>query len=362
MSTGQVTTFHVPDPPTGAKYNGVLFTFSHETELTDGRFSGQSSVLKGTALLFRFDPKAKLPRQVSVFHRGMDAALLMTNWLTSTSAASIEKLMAQVASPESVFAERRRRLDKLGKPLRDPALAMCTLDELTDPAELERRGNTEAAADIRVLTQYLMFRVLQRASWALCYREFEPPVRLDEQYRHRGLAVERLFRKALIKAFPRPGACHQLDLHAFQETFARFVCGELALGRLAPLAKGKPDPLVYHGVPDGVRFLCFAEAALYFLRLGIAEEFWLVALRTFACTAAVFTSCFWDGRRRTVDGYEWSHLHDCPPSASVLATLKQRYWAMSLPEIAEDFAKTVACALGDDLSVTRPVPTPLELR
>ena len=92
MSTGQVTTFDVPDPPAGGKHSGVLFTFSHETELTEGRFAGQASVLKGTALLFRFDTKAKLPRKVTVFHRGMDATLLMTNWLTSTSAATVEKL------------------------------------------------------------------------------------------------------------------------------------------------------------------------------------------------------------------------------------------------------------------------------
>ncbi len=273
------------------------------------------------------------------------------------------------------FQERRARIRQSTQPALVPdALAMCTLDELTDPEQV-KLTRPKLAEDILTLTRYLMWRTVRRASFARVRRDFEAPVGEDEQHRATAERVEALLRTAITKAFPSvlAGKKHKklvatvdeqfapalaFDVRAFERVIARFVAGEIGTGRISPVQGD--DPLFHDGVPDGSNWFGFAEAALLFVRLGLSPMFWRRTLPVFVAGSIAFTTNYWDRTRRTLDAYACTHYRELVSSTAVLAILQQHHGALDLPHLARAYGDLLAVALRDDDRLHLPVPTPPE--
>jgi hypothetical protein len=261
----------------------------------------------------------------------------------------------------TLFERRRHLILAAGLPavLEKQALSMCLFDEATDPDALRTRGLGELAAAIESCTRFLVFRFLQRASWALRGREFEPPAAEDERHRAVAVQVEARFRSAIVAAFPPPVAGPAFGVRDFEQAFAAFVTGEIGMGALAGVPPA--DPFFCHGVPDSANHFCCAEAALLFVRLGLNADFWRTTLPTFVGTAHVFAANFWSRRERTLSAYDCRNLRGAvPASATVLATIDHYWRALTLPELAGQFGRLLAVSLRDDRSIGRPVPAAKE--
>lgn len=259
------------------------------------------------------------------------------------------------------FAERRQRLldANLGAEIEKQALSMCTIDEATDPDVLRERGLAELATSIEACAAFLCFRVLRRASYAVVGREFEPPVAEDERHRRIAVQVEGRLRAAIEAAFPPPVSGTPFAIRDFEQTFASYSIGEIGMGALAGVTK--EHPLFCHGIPDSGNHFFWAEAALYFVRLGLHPRFWGAALPALVCGAQFFAATFWDRRKRTLAAYDCRNLRTVPTaSGTVLAVLDHHFRALTLPELAAQFGRLLAIALRDDPSLGRPVPTSME--
>lgn len=261
----------------------------------------------------------------------------------------------------ALFERRRQLILAAGLPaaIEKQALSMCLFDEATDPDALRARGLGELADAIESCTRFLVFRFLQRASWALYGREFEPPADQDERHRAVAVQVEARCRTALIAAFPPPVPGPAFGVRDFEQAFAAFVTGEIGMGAIA----GVPitDPLFRHGVPDSANHFCCAEAALLFVRLGLHADFWRTALPTFVGTAHAFAANFWSRRQRTLSAYDCRNLRgSLPASAMVLASIDHYWRALTLPELAGQFGRLLAVSLRDDRNIGRPVPATKE--
>lgn len=263
-------------------------------------------------------------------------------------------------APASPFEGRHRRLQELPqRPVVKRAIAMCAFDRDTDPDELRRKCRHTDAAAIEQVTQYLVFRAKTRAAWTLQNQSFQPPRDQDERYLQVTARVEALFRTALTSAFPPsiPGA--RIALREFEQTFAGFLSGELALSTLAPLACD--DPIALHGIPDGAHYFCFAESALLFTRLGLEPNFWRPLLRSFVCGARFFAANYWRRAERIWTGYS---PQTCVRTSSeaILAMLDQYYAPMVEQQLAADFGQTLAIALSDEPSLPRTMPSAPEFQ
>ena len=260
------------------------------------------------------------------------------------------------------FARRWARI--VGNPPKDEALkamalALCTFDQATDPDELRRTGHKSLADDVMQLTQYLTHRALLRAAFALRELPFEPPAteRSDKAWVRKVSRVEALTRSALVRAFPpRPGT--QLDMRGFEHAMAAFVGGEMRLGRLCALED--EDELALHGTPDGPAYVCFAEAVLLFLRLGMHPSFWDPTLRTLVGTMPSFFARHWDRARRTWQSYRATAT--VTPTDSVLAAVDHGYAALSRSQLASRFATMLANALRDERMLPHANPTAKEFQ
>ena len=268
--------------------------------------------------------------------------------------------MPAEAPDDQPFAQRRARLSTRPQTHAwHQAMAMCELDERTDPTELCRKGRQEDAEAITALVRHLVFRIHQRAAWVLHGHPFEPPAESDRQLRPTIERVKVIFRKAVTAAFPPAFFGPAIDLRRFERTFAAFVAGELSMHRLAPIA-GK-DPIALHGVPNGATLFCFAEAVLLFLRLGIEARFWRPTLRSFTCGARFFAANYWTRKARRWAEYVPTTATRTSSDA-ILSMLDQYYRALDAQQLADEFGRTVAIALRDEPRLPCPVPTAPEFR
>lgn len=258
------------------------------------------------------------------------------------------------------FVERRKRiLSIVDESLRESALAMCILDERTDPKHVAISKPLLGRA-IGELTVYLLYRVMQRTASAVHDLEFEAPSQ-DEDQRKRAETVETCFREAIQKAFPPPaGTKLPFDQRKFERTFARFTAGELKLPK--PATGSTPDPLALDGIPDGPYYFCFAEAVLLFLRLRIHPEFWRRTLPCFIAGAQTFTLNYWDGSALALDAYSGANCNANMSSQAMLASLRQHYAVLELPRLLRTHGDLLATALRDEPRLPNPVRTPLEFR
>jgi hypothetical protein len=267
------------------------------------------------------------------------------------------------------FEQRSARIERTidaHRALVPEAKAMCTLDAMTDPAALDSKQPV-LAQEVRQLTGYLLGRVMLRASFALHDLPFEPVAEQDEGMRSVATAVEAQFRAAMIAAFPPPtvpGVDVEmlLNVRMFERTFAHFVAGDLRTGRISPV--GDQDPLAADGVPDGANFFSFAEAALLFLRLGLAPEFWRPTLRTFVAGNLFFATHHWNRGWRRLDAYTNDRVASPDPgvAGSMLAMVQQFHGALDLPKLIRHHGEVLAMALRDDPRLVRPVSAPEEIR
>ena len=258
------------------------------------------------------------------------------------------------------FVKRRARIARIeDEQLRASALAMCTIDECTDPKHVAISNPTLGRA-IGELTVYLLHRVFQRTSSALHDAEFEAPTQ-DEKQKARAKAVEARFRAAICKAFPAPpGTKMPFHQRQFERAFAHFTAGELVLPE--PEKAPTPDPLALDGIPDGPYYFCFAEAALLFVRLRIEPEFWRRTLPCFIAGGPTFTLNYWDGSARALAAYAGPNRKPVMSSTAMLASLRQHYAVLELPRLLRVHGDLLATALRDEPRLPHPVRTPLEFR
>ncbi|MCU0867342.1 MAG: hypothetical protein MUC36_26460 [Planctomycetes bacterium] len=268
--------------------------------------------------------------------------------------------------PFDLFDRRKRRIEAFEpgqpSPRRDMALAMCEFDRRTDPAQLRHDGDHTAAQRVLDVTQYLIHRVKQRAGYALQQREFEPvpvpPAGDPSGLREQIVAVEKLFRTALLAAF-QPKGTKVFPIRKFERAFAAFVGGEIGMPTLQP--KAPPDDLALHGQPDGANYFCFAEAALLFLHCRLAPAFWAPLLRTFVGGAQFFAARYWNRSDRSWAAYQTETKQPIIPNAVILATIDHTHAAMNPSRLARHFTDLVGLALRDDPTLSAPCLTAKEL-
>lgn len=257
------------------------------------------------------------------------------------------------------FQQRQKLLSTLpDSDVRDDALAMCRLDEATDPKHRDVKGEPKMGRAIAELAVYLLFRSQHRAAWALRDRPFAPPAEEAGQ-RQRAELVEPCFRAALTSAFPPPHAGLPFDRRRFERAFTRFSAGELGMQKLL---QDVPTKLALDGTPDGIYHVCFAEAALLFLRLGLNPEFWRLTLPAFTAGTATFAMNHWSGVARTLDAYGPEHLKPHMTGAATLAAMRLYYGALELPQLLRSHGALLATMLRDEPRLPHVIPMPEEFR
>lgn len=257
------------------------------------------------------------------------------------------------------FKERRKLLSKLpAGDVRDDALSMCSLDEDTDPKHRDLKGKPNLGRAIAELAVYLLFRSQHRAAWALRDRPFSPPAEEAGQ-RQRAELVEPCFHAALVRAFPPPHPGLPFDRRRFERAFTRFSAGELGMQKLL---QDVPAKLALDGTPDGIYHVCFAEAALLFLRFGLEPEFWRLTLPAFTAGTATFAMNHWSGVARTLDAYGPAHLTLRMTGAATLAAMRLYYGAMELPQLLRSHGALLATMLRDEPRLPHVIPIPEEFR
>lgn len=268
------------------------------------------------------------------------------------------------------FVERAKRIKaSANKELVPDALAMCRLDERTDPDQVGLT-NKPLGTDIITLTRYLMYCALHRAACALYGMPCEAPRAGDAAHRAVAARVEECFRAAICEAFPSPLATSTktlgtvslppFDQRGFERAMARFAAGELGTGRLSPLAKGTPDQLFHDGVPDGPNWFGFAESALLFVRLGLNPAFWSRTLPVFVASTVAFTANYWNRTARKLEAYACGNFRPLVPGTAVLAMLHQYHGAADLPRLMRNLGDQLAMALRDEQRLVLPTLTPAE--
>jgi len=266
------------------------------------------------------------------------------------------------STPASLlFAERRNLVlaARLPATVEKQALSMCTLDEATNPDVLRERGLGDLGTAIQRLTQFLVFRALERAAWARHEHEFEPPVAEDDRHRPLAIEVEARLRAAIQAAFPAPVTGPAFGVRDFEQAFAAFVTGEIGMHAIAGVAKD--HPLFSHGIPDSANHFCFAEAAFYFVRLGLQPRFWMTTLPTLVGTAQFFAAGFWDRRTRAWTSYDCTNLRRAAATSQAVLAAIDHYWrALTLGQLAEQFGLLLAVSLRDDRSLGHPNHCPRE--
>jgi hypothetical protein len=260
------------------------------------------------------------------------------------------------------FIERRKLLETLpASDVRADALSMCTLDAATDPKHREVMDARPLGRAIAELAVYLLFRAQHRAACALRNQPFTPPVEEAEQ-RQRAAQVEPCFHAAMLAAFPRPeGAPADLpfDRRRFERAFARFSAGELAMRELVPKA---PARLLLDGTPDGSYHVCFAEAALLFVRFGLNADFWRLTLRTFVAGTATFAVNHWSGMARNLDAYQAGFRQPLLSGAATLQALRLHYGALDLSQLLRSHGEQLATMLRDEARLPHVIAVPEEFR
>ncbi|HEX5051147.1 MAG TPA: hypothetical protein VFZ65_05210 [Planctomycetota bacterium] len=205
------------------------------------------------------------------------------------------------------YHDRRRELTRKEK---DPVrrrrmLALAHFDKMTDPEVLWGMGDKplpsgakarDAGDAIDFLRNHLSFRTTRRAAAALRGQPFCLPAE-DERWLEAAAIVEKHVRGLLEQGFLRQRDRAHVE---FTEILGAFTCGEMTLTGATP-----KDDLASAGIPDGVQFFSFAEAALYFAAWNVngKRAFWLGLLPTFVCMAEIFPSCYWNGRSRLESAY-----------------------------------------------------------
>lgn len=260
------------------------------------------------------------------------------------------------------FLERHKLLETLpASDVRADALSMCTLDAATDPKHREVMADPKLGRAIAELAVYLLFRAQHRAACALRNQPFSPPVE-EAQQQQRAAQVEPCFHAAMLAAFPPPeGAPADLpfDRRRFERAFARFSAGELALKKLVPNA---PERLWLDGTPDGSYHVCFAEAALLFVRLGLHPEFWRLTLRTFVAGTATFAVNHWNGTARHLAAYQAEFRQPLLSGAATLQALRLHYGALDLPQLLRGHGEQLATMLRDEARLPHVIAVPEEFR
>lgn len=368
---------HAKKAPKGT--TGVVFTFNLECDVVAGhvhgaagRLLGDAAVVGETCVVVRWKDGGELPRTLRLEHRSSPALVLRSQWLNADNEKAVLAECRVGLRAGGRYVQRRRLIAGVAAgEVRDLAVAMCEFDAMTDPDELESKKRRADALRVRELTEYLVFRAVQRAAWASIGREFEPDDGQDRRMHEAAVHVEALFRSALLKAFPRgpapkPGrgrpavsSKYPLDRRRFEKAFARFVAGELAMPALCGAAN-VPAALASHGQPDGPKFFCFAEAALLFLRLGLHAPFWRMVLPSFVCGAQFFAANYWDRCARRLSSYSWNCGATRTPSAAILAQLDHMEGSLDPSRLARRFGEVLEVALRDEPSLGRPMPAARE--